>query len=156
MPYCCPQCGAIYSTDETCEDRFNASQAQEFTSSAYFPVHHLSVPCFMLQHGRYSRDGWSRARQMLVRFLNGLTPEVARHDSRKAVDGGNRMYSFTRGPKLVGVESITWTRTIADMRLDTAEHYCADVWAWAEQVVRDSEDLMRTAGGETREDGAGR
>jgi hypothetical protein len=93
---------------------------------------------------------------MLVRFLNGLTPEAARHDSRKAVDAGNRMYSFTRGPKLVGVESITWTRTIADIRLDTAEHYCADVWAWAEQVVRDSEDLMRTAGGETREDGAGR
>jgi uncharacterized protein DUF5946 len=76
--------GATYSTDETCEDRFNASQAQEFTGPAYFAVHQLSVPCFMLQHNRYSRDGWISVRQVLVRFLHGLTSQEAREESRMA------------------------------------------------------------------------
>jgi hypothetical protein len=53
MPYHCPECGATYNTDETCEDRFNASQAQELADPAYYAVHHVSVPCFMLQHNRY-------------------------------------------------------------------------------------------------------
>ncbi|MGZ3673268.1 MAG: DUF5946 family protein [Ktedonobacterales bacterium] len=152
VSYCCPQCGAKYSTDETCEDRFNLGQAREMTDPASFAVHHLSVPCFMLQHNRYSHDGWIQVRQMLTRFLAGLTPDEARRDRRKAVDSGNRTYSFTKGPKLAGVESIAWTYTIADVRLDTAEHYCADVWAWAAQVVRDSEELMRTVGAETQKD----
>jgi hypothetical protein len=62
MPYCCPQCGATFSTDETCEDRFNAGQAREMTDPASLAVHHLSVPCFMLQHNHYSREGWIRVR----------------------------------------------------------------------------------------------
>lgn len=106
----------------------------------------------MLQHNRYSREGWIQVRQMLARFLTGLTPHEVRRDRRKALDSGNRTYSFTKGPKLAGVESIAWTYTVADVRLDTAEHYCADVWAWAAQVVRDSEGLMRTVGAETQED----
>jgi hypothetical protein len=146
MPSCCPECGATYRTDETCEDRFSAGQGQEMMNPAYLAVHHLSVPCFMLQHNRYSQDGWIRVRQVLARFVSGLTPQEALRAYRNAVASGNRMYSFTKGPKLAGVESIAWTRTIADVRLDTAEHYCADVWAWAERIVHDSEDLMRTTG----------
>lgn len=148
MPYTCSQCGATYSTDETCEDRFNARQALELMDPAYFAVHHLSVPCFMLQHNRYSREGWIKVRQVLVGFLNGLTPEEARRQSRRAVDSGNRTYSFTKGPKLASIEAITWTCTIADVRLDAAEHYCGDVRAWAESIVRDSEEIMRTASDE--------
>lgn len=151
MSYSCPQCGATYSTDETCEDRFTAGQALEMADASFFAAHHLSIPCFMLQHNRYSRDGWIQVRRMLVRFLNGLTPAEARRSAREAVDSGNRTYSFTRGLKLAGVESIAWTRTIADVRLDTAERYCADVWEWAAQIVRDSEDLMRTAGAEEQQ-----
>lgn len=106
----------------------------------------------MLQHNRYSRDGWIQVRQMLAHFLAGLTPADARRDQRKAFDSGKRTLSFTKGPKLAGVESIAWTRTIANVRFDTAEHYCADVWAWAAQVVHDSEDLIRAVGGERLED----
>ncbi len=143
----CPQCGASYDTDETCEDRFNAGQALELADPASYAVHHLSVPCFWLQHNRYSREGWIRARELLARFLAGLTPEEARRQSRGTVDSGNRNFSFTRGPKLAGVEAITWTRTVADVRLDTAAHYCADVREWAASIVRDSEELMRTLAG---------
>jgi hypothetical protein len=118
---------------------------------AYLAVHHLSVPCFMLQHNHYSREGWIRVRQVLVRFPSGLTPQEAHRAYRNAIASGKRTYSFTKGPKLAGVESIGWTRTIADVRLDTAEHYCADVWAWAEGIVRDSEGLMRATSGYGRE-----
>jgi hypothetical protein len=58
------------------------------------------------------------------------------------MDSGQRTWSITRGPKLAGVESIAWTRTIADVRLDTAEHYCADVRAWAESILVDSAALV--------------
>lgn len=147
MPDRCPRCGATYRTDETCEDRFNAGQAQELTDPAYYAVHHLSVPYFMLQHNRYSRDGWIRARELLARFLNGLTPDEARRQSRRALDSGNRTYSFTRGPKLAGVDMIAWTRTVADVRLDAAAHYCSDVREWAASIVRDSDEMMRTVSG---------
>ncbi|HEV2239390.1 MAG TPA: DUF5946 family protein [Ktedonobacterales bacterium] len=150
MPYHCPQCGATYSTDETCASRFNDCQAREFSDPAYFAVHHLSVPCFMLQHDHYSRAGWIRVWRLLVRFLDGLAPEQARRDARKAGAGGNRMPSLTRGPKLVGVAAVTWSRTIADVRRDSAEQYCADVRAWTAQVVRDAEELMRTVDGAPR------
>jgi hypothetical protein len=143
MPYTCPQCGASYSADETCEDRFNASQAREFGDPAYFAVHHLSVPCFLLQHNQYSRDGWISTRRLLASFLDGRTPEEVRHQHRTAMDSGERTYSFTKGPKLAGVDAISWTRTIAENRLDSAEHHCADVREWAASVVRDSEELMR-------------
>ena len=148
MPNRCPECGATYYADETCEDRFNAGQALELTDPSSYAVHHLSVPCFMLQHNRYSRDGWIRARALLTRFLAGLTPQEARRQSRAAVDSGHRTYSFTKGPKLAGVDEIAWTSTVADVRLDTAEHYCADVRVWAESIVRDSERLMRTVSAE--------
>ncbi len=144
MPYRCPQCGASYEADETCEERFNAGQALEFSDPAYFAVHHLSVPCFLLQHNRYSREGWVRTRELLARFVSGLTPEEARRQSRQDVDSGNRTYSFTKGPKLAGVEEIAWTRTVADVRLDTAERYCADTQEWAASIVHDSEELIQT------------
>jgi len=60
-------------------------------------VHHLSVPCFMLRHHRSSREGWTTARQMVARFLNGVAPEEARHDLRKAVRGGTERTGLPEG-----------------------------------------------------------
>jgi hypothetical protein len=31
---------------------------------------------------------------------------------------------------------------VADVRLDTSEHYCADVKRWAESVLADSAELV--------------
>ena len=50
--------------------------------------------------------------------------------------------SFTKGAKLPGVENIVWNYTIAAVRLDTAESYCADVRHWAENILADSEQLV--------------
>ena len=148
MAYTCPQCGATYHADATCEDRFNAAQVRELEDPGYGAVHHLSVPCYMLQHEGYSRDGWLEARRLIARFLSGLTPRQTRQQYRAAYDSGHRTFSLTRSHRLEEVAEIAWTRTIADVRIDTAEHYCADVRAWAVSIVHNSEALVRAVEGE--------
>lgn len=146
MPFTCPQCGAHYSTDETCEDRFHSDQLAEHEQPGYGTVHHLSVPCYMLQHNAYSRAGWLWARDLLFQFVyHGLTPETARRRNRINMDSGHRKFSITRGPKLPGIEDIGWKQTIGDVRLDSAEGCCADVLGWAKSILADSEELVRNA-----------
>lgn len=145
MAYKCPHCGAIYPSDETCKSRFDQLLAVELVDPAYFAVHQLAVPCYTLQHNAYSREGWLETWRLLANLVGGLDPAEARRQMRRSVDSGVRTYSIVRGPKLVGVEAIGWSRTIADIRLDTAAHYCADVRAWAERVLADSEALVRAA-----------
>lgn len=143
MAHTCPHCGATYPTNETCEERFNQLLAVELADSEYFAVHQLAVPSYMLQHNAYSREGWLGTRQHLTKLAGGLEPAEARRQLRRSMDSDVRDYSITKGPKLAGVEAIIWSRTIAAIRLDTAAHYCADVQAWAESVIADSETLMR-------------
>lgn len=144
MSYTCPQCGATYSSDETCADRFNLSQLTELEQPAYYAVHHLSVPCYMLQHNAYSREGWLEVWQLLRKFIHeGWTPAMARRQNRVSASSRQRNWSFTKGAKLPGVEAVVWSMTIAAVRLDTAEAYCEDVRQWARQILTDSAHLMR-------------
>jgi hypothetical protein len=148
MTTICPQCGATLASGETCIDRFNATQIKEIENPAsYYAVHHLSVPCYMLQHNAYSRHGWLAVRQLLHQFVyEGLTPAEARRQNRTTWDSGQRTWSLTKGAKLTQVDDIVWTRTIADVRIDTAEHYCADVRDWAIAVLNDTEALVQALG----------
>jgi hypothetical protein len=41
---------------------------------------------------------------------------------------------------MAGLDGIIWTRTIADVRLDSAEAYREDVLRWAESVLADTEE----------------
>lgn len=143
----CPQCGATLAPGETCRERFDAAQLIEVSDSAYYAVHHLSVPCYMLQHNIYSRRGWLAVRSLLHEFLyQGLTPQAARKRDAAEMDSGRRTWSITKGAKLPGVENVRWTFTIADVRVDTAEHYCADVRRWAEAVLADTQHLANEPG----------
>lgn len=118
----------------------------EIEQPAGYAVHHLSVPSYRLQHNGYSRAGWLQARELLRQFVDeALTPTEARRRNRIRVDSGHRSWSITRGPKLPGVEKIRWTVTVADIRLDTPEHYCGDVRRWAQRVLADSADLVHAA-----------
>ena len=138
-----PQCGAALAPGETCRDRFNEGQLKEMEQPSRFPVHHLSVPSYMLQHNIYSAEGWLEAREGLRRFVEeGLAPREVRRRNRIRLDSGRRNWSVTRGPKLPGVEHIRWSFAVADVRLDTSEHYCADVKRWAESVLADSAELV--------------
>jgi len=145
MSSSCSQCGANFSSDDTCQDRFNLSQFKELEQPAYYAVHHLSVACYLLQHNAYSRDGWLAVRELLFQFVSmGLTPAMARRQNQVRFDNGKRKQSLTKGIKLPDVEKIAWSCTIADVRLDSAELYCADVHHWAESILADSEGLIRT------------
>lgn len=142
-PFTCPTCGAVFPSGETCEDYFNTGQLMEVENpTSYYNVHHLSVPCYMLQHNLYSREGWLAVRALLAEFVAGLTPAEARRRNRQNWGSDQRKWSITKGPKLPGVEQIVWSRTVADVRLDMAEHYCADVRRWAESVLADSAPLV--------------
>lgn len=141
MPNHCQECGGEFPAGETCEDRHNQTQLQELEDRERYAVHHLAIPAYMLQHNRYSERGWLETRALLARFVAGLDPQVARRQFQHEVDSGNRTFSFTRGPKLPGVEDIRWSFTMADVRSDTAANYCEDVRTWAASVLTDSEDL---------------
>lgn len=111
---------------------------------AYGAVHHLSVPCYLLQHNVYSQRGWLEVRKLLSRFVyDGWTPAMARR-AIQAQATSRRTWNLTRGPKLPGVELIAWSFTIADVRLGRAEDYCADVLTWARRVLTDSAALIRS------------
>jgi hypothetical protein len=108
--------------------------------TAFGAVHHLTVASYMLQHNAYSRDGWLEARKMLSRFIrDGVLPAEMRNQSRARLDSGRRAWSFTKGARLPEFEMIAWTRTIADVRFDSPEVYCADVILWATSVLTDAE-----------------
>ena len=139
----CPTCGASVADGGRCRDRFDQCLVKEAEDPAYYAVHHLIVSTYMLQHTEYSRRGWLVTRDLLDRFVHrGLTPLQARREARVTLDSGTRTWSITKGPKLEGVDRIAWTYTITDVRLDTAEAYCADARRWADGVLADTEELV--------------
>lgn len=139
----CPQCGARLPSGDSCQQRFDQCMALEYESPAAFgAVHHLTVTCYMLQHNAYARDAWLQARTMLAQFVrDGVTPAAMRQQKLTELDGGRRTWHITRGAKLTEFATIDWTRTIADVRFDDCEIYCADVTRWALSVLADTEHI---------------
>jgi hypothetical protein len=146
MPTTCPKCGAQRPTGETCRERFDLFLAKEFENpGTYGAVHHLTVASYMLQHNGYSREAWPKVREMLRQFIeDGLTPAEARRQNRQQVDSGKRTWKVTGGEKLPQVDAITWSRTVADVRLETVEQYHANITAWARSVLADTEELVQS------------
>jgi hypothetical protein len=144
----CRLCGGEFTSVEQCRERFDLCMALEYENpAAYGAVHHISVACYMLQHNAYSAEVWLEARIMLARFIrDGLTPEQVRRQNRSRLDSRHRRWSVTKGAKLPEFDSIVWTRTIADVRLDDPETYCKDVILWAERVLSDTEALIQGRG----------
>ena len=140
MAYTCAQCGAIYPSGETCQERFDACLALEYENpAAYGAVHMLTVASYMLQHNLYSRQGWLETRRMLAQTVH-LETTVAeiREKYQRRLDSGQRTWSVTNGEKLAEFDAIQWSYTIADLRLDSPERYVADVKYWADCVLKDT------------------
>lgn len=146
MTNICPLCGARYPDGNGCQERFDLALARELEDPAYGAVHHLTVPAYMLQHNRYSAAGWRWSRALLAESVRGgLSPADARRAYRRQLDSGNRDWSITRGPAFERFGQIVWTTTIADVRFNTAEVYGADIRAWAEAVLADTEPVIDPA-----------
>lgn len=143
MPFICAQCGAIYASDETCQQRFEACLALEYDNPlAYGAVHLLSVACYMLQHNLYSREGWLETRALVrLTISQEYTPADIRKMNRDRLDSGVRKWSITKGAKLAEFATIRWSRTIADIRLENPEDYVSDVKQWAVSVLEDTLEI---------------
>src|SRR5262249_33605584 len=122
----CPECGAALPPDGRCRDLFEACLVKDFEHPrSYGSVHHLIVATYMLQHNGYSRPGWLAARGLVAEAIaSGKVPDIRSAGYKEAVSSRNRRFSFTRGEKILGLEGVTWSRTVADVRLGSAEDYC--------------------------------
>lgn len=139
----CPVCGADLLDAASCDEIWNRTQEKEFTDAGYGAVHHLSVPCYMIQHNVYSRDGFWQVRDLLQRFVQGLEPQVFRQQEGAKQDNKQRSFSFVKGEKLDALDGRRWSWTVSDLRLDNAGDYCRDVRHWAECVLADTAELER-------------
>jgi hypothetical protein len=141
----CPRCGAELLPGELCRDRFDLCLAKEFEHpGTYGAVHHLTVACYMLQHNEYAREAWLATRAGLAQVIEQeITPAELRRQNRPKMDNRSRPWKIARGEKISAVDSIIWTRTIADVRLDTPEEYCLDVKLWASSFLEDTEALVQ-------------
>jgi hypothetical protein len=143
-PKFCPQCGARFPDGKSCRSFFDQRLALEFEHPTTFgQVLFLPVACYMLQHNAYSKAAWLEARKMVALFVqHGISPDDIRRRMQQKLDKIHRGWSITKGEKLAEFDMIVWSRSIADIRVDSAEIYCADVDGWAKSVVEDTEFIM--------------
>ena len=140
MPYTCPQCGAEYQTHENCQERFNLCLALEFENQAAWRVHHLTVPCYMVQHNQYSRHAWLEALKLINQSLqHPLTPASA---GKTKFEQSVRNWKITSDPQIAKFNTMAWSRTIAGIRMDDPETYCADIQLWAKSILQDTAPIL--------------
>jgi hypothetical protein len=144
MSYLCPKCKASFSNNDTCQQRFDYFQIKELADTDYYLVHHLSVPCFKLQHNQYSREGWLEVRKLLYNFIfECWTPDMARKHAQTKIKSGHRTYSLTSSIKLLEVEKVEWSFLITNIRHENATDYCQDIRKWAKHILNDTEPIIR-------------
>ncbi|MBE0680466.1 MAG: hypothetical protein IH589_01015 [Anaerolineales bacterium] len=136
----CPECGAA---DDLCKSRFDEFLALEFSDMGYGAVHNLTVATYMLQHSsKLTREGWLHERNLLKEFLiDNKPPAFIRKQNKDIVDSGKRKFKIKSRDGLPVINKSTWTKTILDVRTESAEVYCADVTVWARSVLEDAETI---------------
>lgn len=138
-PQRCPECGASWTNDETCETHFHQMLFWEAENPAYgAEVHHLMVLCYYLQHpSLYSPEGLTEARRLLVEFVErGASPVDVRKRNRAHVDSSRRNWKITATATSRGSydREMAWPMTAADVVAGGADHYCANGRRWAQQI----------------------
>jgi hypothetical protein len=137
-PQKCPECGAAWKSEETCESYFHQMLFWEAEFPQYSEVHHLMVLCYYLQHPRlYSPAGLNEARQLLVEFVEqSASPAEVRKRNRACVDSSQRNWKITGTLASHGVydHAVPWTMTAADVVAGGSKNYCDKVRAWAQLI----------------------
>lgn len=134
----CPECGAAWHDEKTCQDHFHQMLAWEWEHPAYWEVHHLMVLCYHLQHpSLYTPEGLNGGIQLVADFVErGVTPQETRRQHRAAVDSGARTWKMKGTPASHGAYDppVQWTITAANVTAGGADNYCDNVRAWARSV----------------------
>lgn len=143
----CPECGALWSGDQTCQACFYQMLYWENERPVDgAQVHHLMVLCYHIQHpSLYSPEGLEAAIHLLVDFLEGgVTPLQARQRNRWRVDSGRRDWKIkggTAGPASYATP-MRWEMTAVDVVQAGVEKYCEQVRLWARATL----DALRLNG----------
>lgn len=136
----CPECGA---PETLCRARFDEFLALEFTDANYGAVHHLTVAAYMIQHSsQLTREGWLHERGLLKEFLlEHKTPAFIRKQNKDPLDNSRRTFKIKSRDGKPVINKTSWTKTILDVRAESAEVYCTDVSAWARSVLLDAQEV---------------
>ncbi len=133
----CPECGAAWQDDQTCQDHFHQLLAWEAEyPSKTLAAHHFLVLCYYLQHPHlYSPQGLKEAKKLLAAFVEqGVMPDEVRR--RAEVDSSKRTWKITGTPTSYGAYAhpIQWPITIVDVRAAGVDAYIDNVRAWARSM----------------------
>jgi hypothetical protein len=144
----CPECGARWHEEQTCQDLFHQMLFWEWENEYpdYAEVHFLMVLCYHLQHpSLYSPEGLRAATHLLADFVvHGVTPQEVRRQNRARVDSGARPWKITGTPTTHGSYDtpVQWTFTAADVIAGGADNYSGNIRAWA----RATYEAFKTSG----------
>ena len=132
----CPECGSVWSSEQTCETHFHQMLFWEAEYPAYgAEVHHLMVLCYYLQHpSLFSPDGLKEARRLLVEFVeDGASPGEVRQRNRARVDSSRRGWKIRATETSHGSydHAVAWKMTAADVVAGGSDNYCDNVRTWA-------------------------
>jgi hypothetical protein len=140
IPPTCPQCGAPWEPDLTCQDHFHQMLFWEAEDPVLGGVHHLMVLGYTLQHpSLYSSQGLENAIGLLLDFLEkGLEPGQVGVKMRAVVESGKRSWTITARPSSQGTYTnpVHWSMTAADVVAGGPESYCQNVRAWAQSILK--------------------
>jgi hypothetical protein len=130
----CPECGAVYQEETSCQEIYENFLVLEFTDPGYGAVHFLTVACFMVQHGRYSDAGMAWIEQKLRAHLEeGVPVEQIRWQASAEADQSKRGWKVTRSADDAPLPKIAWSMTIADVagNYRDAGEYQEKIRQWA-------------------------
>ena len=147
MEHRCPECGADWSSGDSCEENFHQFGFWELADLAHLgSVHHLMVLSYHLQHpSLYSPEGLTHAQNLLVDFVvNGVTPQQIRQRDRENIDSSKRQFKIKGTPESHGayVHPVVWTLRARDVVTGGTEHYVENVTAWAQSIY----EALKAAG----------
>lgn len=136
----CAECGAPWTAEDNCTQRYHCFLALEFSNPEYGVVHHLTVATYMFQHpSQLSSQGWQAIREQLRQFLDeGLRPAEARARIRKSAEFQKRSWSLKKGPRQQLPSDFAWTQTIMSVDDATGEPYRQGIEQWARQALADA------------------
>jgi len=143
----CPECGAIWHEEQTCQDSFHQMLFWENENPRDgSDVHHLMVLCYHLQHPRlYSPEGLSAAMHLLADFLeHDVTPEYVRRHHRATVDSRTRRWNIKGTSASHGVYTppMRWTMTADQVITSGQGSYGESVRTWARSIY----ETLKTSG----------
>ena len=142
----CPECGAVWPRDQTCQSLYDEFLTWEFQDPEYGAVHFLTVATFMTEHGRYTDEAQAWIKQKLRENLEENTPvEQIRRAANRETNQANRTWKVVRSPDAPPPARVAWEMTIVDVarRHDAsgldAGAYREAVMDWARTTLRQLE-----------------